>query len=342
MVRNLRTNTRRTRCKRVPMPQSIGTQTSPEKFIPNHWNPRVLIKQLTMAQVCETPSNVTNMERNVDPVISQYNDLPKISRLPNNYNVFVRPITNNERANSTLASGFLSNSESQKSLLGSEKQPSTCTQENRVTKRYKPGPKCYKRLHEEFHEEFDIPLLRNDDNNNNSLNNSLTVIHEQEEDISQPPDEMILTNCRNDNEVLPVLDVSSGACDISEPTGLAGLIELLDNPSDVILDSINQDMTRTNSQANVPITKDPGNNKEPENEPTENVGDQKRRRNKTVTFEFRDIRTEIVENGENEQTAPNEENDSMEDEDDVGAHLRKRKYIRIFAEKVNIYNHFYN
>lgn len=111
-----------------------------------------------------------------------------ISKPPGSYRIFARPITNNERANSTLVNDIVDECQ-----LNTQSPPTTRSNQNKKVRFVKPGPLSYKqRVLKELNEDMNVPVMLSEQpevnvDRHNSLNLD-TILEQINENSTATPE----------------------------------------------------------------------------------------------------------------------------------------------------------
>lgn len=246
-----------------------------------------------------------------------------LSRLPSTYSTFVKPITNNEKANSTLAEITTCEEESRKAIIIDDKSESEQLSENLLDKAAlfcKPGPKSFKRKWVLRHQEdMRVPI-------------ALTV--NQEESSTQSRCNLpTIVERTTDGTVVPVTlddaDVNVEEVSVNlniQYSGIQNETEVLQTLMRQINVDVPAEMNQTKSDKAGPSSQNNG------------EGDSQRMP-QNIKFNFAGFATTIAasRSAEEHNTYHNASSVKFDDQNEEKA----TKYIRITAETVHIHNHFY-
>lgn len=289
------------------------TQTEVFKDWPVSKETRVVLEKLSQSKIRSVKtSNKRHVNQEASDHLSVQNPslLPvlnrpsSISKPPGSYRIFVKPITNNERANSTLVNDTAEDYQQQQQVLTGR-----CNQ-NKKVRFVKPGPLSYKqRVLKELKEDMNVPIMLSEQPElNEEGRNSLNL-------------DTILEQINENGTATPELDLNFDMNSFNlEPHNMA------------VQTGVSINISPSNVNNDDGVVEDRSKSEETDNP------SQEKAQPKTIRMDFRGITTTIT----SRSTSQNFNGSSSSDNDDAEGLPKDTKYVKIKAHTVHIHNHFYN
>lgn len=330
--------------------KTIGTQTDLDS--------RLLIPKVVIQRI-ETNGNLIVSRTSMNsPITTQ--KAKRIGRAPYNYKQFVKPITNNEKANSTLTSTREWDTHPERSFPF----PSQIKKLGRPSKRvrFKPGPQCYKNklLRQQAlldNDDMNIPIMLNMPlQSSDDMPEYLETIIEGIDDESQttPNPELNLNLDSIEIAEIPILEPStiehfSGVhdnLDAKEPTDSIPDLNITIESTNTRQDECPPEETRFTRKRGLTVQteyKSPLRQKNSGKQPEKVQNTSRYAHTENTNIHIEGITTIVSQENCNSRDEENsssaEENENRHDQ--KGPSETNTEYIKIVAKNVYINNHFY-
>ncbi|GJQ88326.1 hypothetical protein Trydic_g3802 [Trypoxylus dichotomus] len=279
----------------------------------------------------------SSSENDMQSLITMLKRPDVLSRLPSNYDHFIRPITNNERANSTLDHVSINkdlDTTVVTSVVPRRRNPVCRTIKNNYNYvNIKPGPKCSKpQDYLQLMECNGIPaMLDGSDCRENTPSLSLSPIIERS-------DERTCADIREEGEQIKSFAETSSLPKLNNVTDITEIGLLKEHNASVPRVTANDSIVRNNSRKQQAHNVNMTTQRQTENENVEERDDHLEELNgEAFTSLVRSERQEEVENVNDDTRASDANREAR-------SHKKKKRHrhIIIEADTVHIHNHFYN
>ncbi|VEN34714.1 unnamed protein product [Callosobruchus maculatus] len=312
------------KCKAAVKRRDVATQTS----VLDVWSPRVVLNRVEYHQEKSPPRQeqevVPGDKSEIGEIVTVHDKPVRLSKLPSSYRLFVKPITNNDKANSTL-------------LIDAEEEMLV---HNLAF--VKPGPMCYKkRISEKLSRSMTVPRVRQEPEEVEDRNGLEPLLENPLETASTP--DMLELNLNVSsigsiveyNERSTQTQTAAGTTQESDRGGTEG--------------GTSPQGKTTGEPPPAQNDEDPppgpsGIDAKPIGEPNGGASgepvDETRAANTSYRMKMNGVATTITTVPEG-GTTPDSSSDETESDENTTRQSRRTKFLKIRAHTVHIHNHFY-